>query len=139
MTKITHIDRSTLGFIQKRVEAALKDLGDELGIDFSYAGGSYGAKSALKLDLNVRDTGTGKSSAQTMFERAASMLGLKPHWFGAPFMAQGRQFKITGYKPSARKNCIEIQDVISGRQYVCAPQFCIKGLEIEEAMGRIAA
>lgn len=137
--KITNIGRSELQYIGSRLKSTLAALEKELGVTFAYEGGNYGVKSQLKIGVTVNDAGNGKSSAQVAFENYAHFIGLKPNWFGVPFNNQGERYKIVGVNPGRPKNVLSVENVMTGKNYICGVGFVKRGLETEEALGRIAA
>lgn len=132
-TKITTIGSHELTYISRRVRDALKALETELGVSFSHEGGQYGSKSHLKLGVMVTDVGNGKSSMQVAFERMAQRIGLKPEWFGVRFYVDGSPYRIIGVNPGRPKNVLSIENIATGKQYVCGPNYVRMGLEVAAA------
>lgn len=119
--KITSIERNTLTMLSTEVEAALKDLGDKYGIDLRYNGGNYGGSTGMiKVNLSVRDTGTGQSGDQAMFNAYASFVGISKEAFGKNFTYKGDTFKITGLRPNAPTYPIRAERIRDGKTY-CFP------------------
>lgn len=102
---ITSIDRFSLGVVQTRIAKALKDLGDELGLDITYGGGHFsnGMTGDVKLKLAVRAAAGSPSAAEVEFKRYCGMFGLVASDYDRQFASNGKTFRISGIKASAPK------------------------------------
>ncbi len=115
---MTQITSQALKTMRPQVEEALKELGERLGIDFSVGRGTYGGiKGSFTLEMAARDTKTGKSGEQQVFEHSARLYGLTPEDYGREFTYQRRRFKLIGFYPKAKINCLKIADAKSGTEY----------------------
>lgn len=137
--KLTSMDRQSLQFTSNRVLAALKTLEEELGVKFSYKGGSYGATGMLKIGVDVQDTGTGKSSGQIHYETCCGIWGMKPEWFGKTFWSRGTEYRLIGTNPGSPKYALSIQRMSDGATYKAPVSMVKSGFESEIAIGRMAA
>lgn len=134
--KITKIDRATTRMIASRVEAALAELGRELGVKVSYSGGSYDATRAnLKISVEVVD-GAGVSEAgKRDFTLWAKHYGLAETDLGRTFAFRGTVYEITGINPNAPKFAIQAKRIPDGKPFRFPPEI-VRPLM---ALGRAAA
>lgn len=137
--KITSMDRRSLQLTTDRVLAAIKTLESELGVKFSYKGGTYGTEGMIKLGIEVVDTGNGKSSGQLQYERYCAMWGMKPEWFGASFWENGTQYRLVGMNPGSPKYRLSIERVHDRKTFKATVEMVRRGMEKEVAIGRLAA
>lgn len=137
--KLTAIDRNGLKMVSDRAVKALEELGKELGVKFTYEGGTYGYRSQLKIGIEVQDTGTGKSSAQLQYERYCAMWGLKPEWFGKDFYDNGTGYRVSGVNPGSPKFAMQITRISDDKTFKATPMMVKRGMETQVALGRIAA
>lgn len=90
--------------VSAEVIAALKAVGDKFGIDFRTNGGNIGAGGGMiKLEVNLRDSASGKSQAKIMWDAYCHLYGLAKEDFGAIFHTGRDAYKITGINRSAPK------------------------------------
>lgn len=74
---------------------------------------------SYKLNLVTQsEDGSARDLPAELFVSHASMIGLRADDLHKEITIGGSKFKIAGYKPKARKNCIVIKDVHSGKTYV---------------------
>ena len=88
-------------------------------MDITTSGGNFGENNAmLKLAIShVSKSGVVESK---------ELLALKtyhPNLVDETFLAQGKKYKIVGYKPRSPKNCFQIQDVATGKDYICGWEY----------------
>lgn len=57
--------------------------------------------------------------AEDNFRFYASMVGMKPEWFGKKFRMGDKVYTIAGYRPSRRKNPVEL--TANGKGYCASP------------------
>lgn len=115
---MTQINSQTIKTMRPQIEEALKELGERLGIDFSIGRGTYGGiKGSFTLEMAARDAETGKSGAQQLFEHYARLYGLTAEDYGREFTFQSRRFKLVGFYPNSKVNCLKIADAKSGTEY----------------------
>jgi hypothetical protein len=105
MTKITEFDSSACNIVSKRVEEALKSLGEELGLSFQTKGGNYGSSNyAMKIEAAViNKDGTVSSKEAETFKQMAKLYGLKPEDLGQEITVGRSIYTIRGLKPRSRK------------------------------------
>lgn len=103
--RITRFDRTTCRLVRERIDAALADLGAELGLDISAGSGSFDAGFyRVKVTCAVKhDDGTVETPEATAFKRLATLYGLKADDLGREFTSRGKTFKVTGLKTRAKK------------------------------------
>lgn len=102
--QLTTIDRQSLTLVSDAIVKALSDVETKFGVKIRTAGGNYGASRAmLKLEIDIKDTGNGKSGPQVQFERFASHYGLEPTDFGMNFVQKGKVYKVIGLETNRSK------------------------------------
>jgi hypothetical protein len=115
---MTQITSQTLKTMRPQIEDALKELGERLGIDFSVGRGTHGGiTGSFALEMVARDTETGKSGEQRVFEQYARLYGLTAEDYGREFTFQRRRFKLVGFYTNSKINCLKIADAKSGTEY----------------------
>ncbi len=119
--KITHFDRAAHRALSAAIEGALKQVGDDFGVDLTAAGGIYGDnRPHVKISVTVRDTGSGMSSEQTNFNRYCGLYGLKPEHFGQNIILDRTAYEIVGIKTTSTKYPVQIKRVFDGKVFGCA-------------------
>ncbi len=105
--------------MRPEIEAALKDLGDRLGISFKVGGGSYGQQTAqFKLELGrIGDDGQAVTKFREAWDQLAPIYGLEPEWFGRTFRSGGTEYRIAGLAPRRRKPVL-VDRTRDGRQFL---------------------
>lgn len=114
MTKITKLDRVSLAGLNDPIEAALKEIGDRLGLKFALAGGSYepsGAEATLKLSIKVDDPAVKDAQAADRWANLGRYLGydfgtgeggLRPEDRGTEFVYGGTTLKTVSIAAKGR-------------------------------------
>jgi len=128
---ITHFGRPEHRLLSPQIIAALKELGDRHGVNFSIEGGQIGSKARFNLWAEPKTPAGGKSHAQREFEAYAAYYGLKPEHFGKTFISQGSLYRISGIKPSAPKYQILAERVTDGTVYKFTARGVLAGLPKE--------
>lgn len=119
MSKITQFDKVSLDLIEKRVEAALRPLAEELGLHIHRNGGRY---SDSNFDMKVRISLTDPSGKAIpkhtdTFKLHADILGMKVSDLGRTVRCAGREFELTGYNPRCHKFPFVGKDPITGKEF----------------------
>jgi hypothetical protein len=113
------MDRSKLKDIAAKIEAAVKVVADEYGVQIQYIGGNFTASSAV-LKLEVAEVGTDGEAVTRHaeeFRLAARSLGLEPTDLGREFTSAGVAFKIVGANTRAAKYPILAKNLRTGKTY----------------------
>lgn len=132
--KITNFTRSEHTRLSAAINAALKQVGDDFGVDLTPVGGVYGNNNAhVKVSVTVRDTGAGMSSSESEFRRMASLYGMKPDWYGEAVILQGTAYEICGIKPSAPKYTVQIKRCHDGKIFGCTVSTVTRQLGMKAA------
>lgn len=119
--KITTFDRSEHRRLSAAIEAALKKVGDDFGVDLTAAGGVFGEnRPHIKIAVTVRDNGSGMSSEHANFNRYCAMYGLKPEHFGQNIILDRTAYEIVGIKTSSGKYPIQIKRIFDGKVFGCS-------------------
>lgn len=132
MTKITNIGKAELIGMRSRIEAALEQLGQELGVTFKTGNGSYGGNTGmLKLDIKVDDPEIQTKARQEEFNQYCSWFDLEPRHFGVTFRAnRGIEYKVVGLnlKGRSRKYPIIVQEVATGKE-ICFSDMAVAAIK----------
>lgn len=116
--KITQFKNREHQIVSDRVLTALKDLGDELGVDFSTGGGVIGAATGMiKLGISIRDTGAGLGGKETEFRLHAPRYGINPDIFGHTFILRGTVYKVIGLNIGSPKYVIDGERIYDGKSF----------------------
>jgi hypothetical protein len=130
MTKIKAFGQNELAIVSAKVLKALETLGDEIGVKFTTNGGQYGTVGGfIRLKVDIEDVGNGLSGAQAEYNRMSNFLGMKPDWFGVPFLSQGTEYKICGVNPGSPKYRMMVERVYDGKQFKMTVQGVKMGLQ----------
>ena len=114
------MNRSTAKLIGQKIEAALKSVGKELGVQIRARGGSYSATACqIKLEVSeLSDNGTAQTPERIAFVEQAIYYGLVAEDLDAEFKAQdGTTYKIVGLSPRKRKYPIVAARQPDGKLY----------------------
>lgn len=107
MAKITAFDRRNLRELHARVQAALKAVGDEFGVNFNVKAGRFSpAEYRFTTEAKVGEAPSASDQERERrreFEMFCGRFGLRPEHYGAAFVSQGRQFTICGLQRKAPK------------------------------------
>lgn len=118
--------------IREAVDAALEEVGKDLGVGLSLGSGSFTSVEG-HFRLNVVTLGEGgkvESPEAKAWPTYCTAYGFKPEDLGATFHSQGRAFKITGIKPSRS------QYPISGERVPDGKGFKFPASQVLRALGR---
>lgn len=97
------IDRAAVGRIDTAVLAALKEVGESLGLDIRLDGGRFGPdRYNMKVAISPL-TGSGKATIPLNFIQDARRLQVDPTCWGKSFRYLGEIYKVTGLKVRNRK------------------------------------
>jgi hypothetical protein len=108
--KINKLDRAEHRLLSTAMIAALKDVGDKFGVDFTAAGGVIGmGDGVVKIGVKIRDTGNGVSGAKRDWNIWAERYGLTKEMFGETIVLQNTAYKIVGIKPGSPKYTVQIE------------------------------
>lgn len=109
--KVSRIDRSTIRYIDQRLDAALKDLGDELGVTIRVAGGSFSAYTYNpKLEIKLVDQTTG-AVHDPVFDSMCELHKLDRH------MTSRDGYQLTGWSGARPKKPWDVLDPRNGVSY----------------------
>lgn len=114
------MNRATAKEIGQKIEAALKSIGEELGMQIRAVGGNYGATACqIKLEVSeLSDGGVAKTPARDAFVQQAHLYGLSPDDLDQVFEANdGTTYRIIGLKPRQRKYPIVAERQPDGKVY----------------------
>lgn len=130
MAKIKSFDRTTCRLIGSKVEEVLNKLGDELGVKFSYKGGTYGDTNlTMKIEVaTVSSDGVINSREAESFKQLAHFYGLKEEDLNAPIMVRGEKYIITGLKARSGKFPILVKRERDGQGFKLPVESVVKAL-----------
>ena len=131
--KITSFDRKTVAELRIAVEAALKPLGEAIGVQFR-AGHILFQTSNCTVKVEaalIGDGGEVKTKEAEDFRRMARFYGLKPEQLNQTFTdLRGARFKLVGLNIRARTKPFVIEDV-AGKRFIAPEEMVLRGLGIE--------
>jgi len=125
MAKVTKMTRPVAKRIAADVAAALKPVAEKYGMSLSEGGWSY---YDTDITFKPKFAVVTDSGVPADFERLAPKYGLEPSDFGKTFTSLGRQFRITGIKPTRRQYPISGERVPDGKSYKFTAQQVVTGL-----------
>ncbi|MDG1950087.1 MAG: hypothetical protein P8J32_04725 [bacterium] len=113
------VDKQLLEAARPQIEAALKELGEKLGVTIKVGSGNYepdGSAGVLKLELGeVREDGV--SAEEIAFRKVCSLYGLKPEDYGKKLKIRTETFKLVGLNTRAPKKPVEIERIPDGAKF----------------------
>lgn len=113
------VDRQLLKAARPQIEAALKEVGEKLGITITVGSGNFlpdGSAGMLKLELaEVREDGV--SAGEIAFRKVCSLYGLKPEDYGKELKIRNETFKLIGLNTRAPKKPVEIERIPDGGRF----------------------
>lgn len=130
---ILAFDSATCRLLDNAIEAALKPLANEHGIEIRIAGGRWSDHSyAVKLEILTRDeAGNVHHPGADSFRAMAKFYGLEPDDLGREFQQQGCiRYRITGLNTRRKKYPISVERVVDGKRFKMPAEM------VREALGR---
>ncbi len=131
MTQIVKvIDRTTLRkTIRPALDAKLKELSKELGIEITTGNASYdpsGMNGSFKLNLAVvGENGEVETPERTAYRDYHALYGLPENGLDQIVVISNRRFKVAGIRTKAPKNNI-LLEAVDGKGDAVAPQATVK-------------
>lgn len=104
-TTIRQLDKPTVTYIRKHLEAALKPLAEKLGVVIDLGHCTFQISNCrFQLKIAVRDS-SGKAITEETesFKHNAKLFGLEPADIGREFIFQGQLYTICGFRTKSRK------------------------------------
>ncbi len=104
-TTIRQLDRATVTYIRKHVEAALQPLAEKLGVAIDLGRCTFEASNCrFQLKIAVRDcNGKAITEEAESFKHNAKLFGFEPADLGKEFIFQGQSYTICGFRLKSRK------------------------------------
>ena len=133
--KISTIDRQALTLLRPRIQDALRQLGEELGLELVPTSGKYGgATGQLTLEIRTRaEDGTVVTREAESFKRWAESFGLRAGDLGRTFSSGGDRYRITGLNPGAPRRPVHAVNVFSKKTFVFPVDVVRNALRAEDA------
>jgi hypothetical protein len=127
---VTKIDKAVLKMLRSRIDAMLKDLGEELGLKFECAGGRFMPLNAtIKVNLAVvGDDGSVMDKDRVAWDTYHMIFKLKKDDLGKEFMASGTTYEITGLNPNRYKYPVSAKRKRDGASFKFGANTVLKGL-----------
>jgi len=102
---IRQLDKPTVTYIRKHLEAALKPLAEKLGVAIDLGQCTFQPSNCkFQLKVAVRDcNGQAVTEEAESFKHSAKLFGLEPADLGKEFSYQGQSYTICGLKAKSRK------------------------------------
>lgn len=115
------ITKQMVTSLRADIDKALAEVGKKYGVTLNAGNATYSdLEATFKLQVRVAATADFDPEKE-IWNRYCKTVNLPEDYYGRTFTSQGATYKICGFKPGARTNCIKIQDVATGKDYVCAP------------------
>ena len=104
-TVIRQLDRATVTYIRKHLEAALKPLAEKLGVAIDLGHCTFEVSNCrFQLKIAVRDCNGKPITEETeFFKHNAKLFGLEPADLGREFVFQGQTYTTCGLRTKSRK------------------------------------
>ena len=116
--KIKQLDKPTVQYIRKRMQAAVEPLAEELGVAIDFGSCTFQA-SNCRLQLKVaviNPNGEPVTEEADSFKRSAKLFGFEPADLGKEFLCQGQPYTICGLRPKSHKYPV-IGRSVNGKDY----------------------
>ena len=127
--KVTKLDRPTVKYIRKRLEAAVKPLAEELGVAIDLANCTFKTNNCrfqLKFAV-LNPDGEAITEESESFRSSAKLFGLEPDDLGKEFTYRRQSYTICGLKPKSRKYPV-IARSDNGKDYKFACRVVLEAL-----------
>lgn len=112
----TNIDPKFLKATRPQIDAALKELGEKLGVSISAGNASCERDgSAATFQLKISSLG---EDGEVVSENLRHLRKLYPEAEGKLVKLSGKDYKIVGYKPRARSKPVVIESLDNGKEYI---------------------
>jgi hypothetical protein len=128
-TKIRQLDKPTVKYITKRLQAVLTPLAKELGVMIDLGSCTF-QTSNCRIQLKVavlNPDGEPVTEEADAFKRSAKLFGFEPADLGKEFASQGQTYTINGLRPKSRKYPV-IARAGNGKDYKFACRTVLKAL-----------
>lgn len=135
------MDKQQIDQLHKDIRTAVESMCEERGFKIRLAGGTIGqVESILKFKITP-DADANPEAAKDLADAKKSQFGLykfkfgyDADWFGKVFIAaDGKAYRIVGVKPTAEKNCLEIERLSDKKVYVCPVSYVKNGIQQPQA------
>lgn len=116
--KITNFGRTEHRLLSAAITQALKQVGDDFGVDLTAGGGQIGTGiGRVNVEVKVRETASGCDGAKALWDQMCGHYGLKPEHYGMTFYSNRVMFRITGIATSRPKYPIDAIRVADKRPF----------------------
>ena len=129
--------------IAREMEEAMKEIENKYGVTIKRDGSIKVSDEDFSIKYDVVEVSN--EDPKALYDKQVEQKGLtnKAPEFGTEFKMNGKMHKVVGFKPSARKNNIVIQQLSNGKKYVTSIHeinICLGnvGLTLEEPPRRFA-
>ncbi|MEG1926086.1 MAG: hypothetical protein RR415_10105 [Ruthenibacterium sp.] len=124
---ITKITRQCAKEIFAALEAVIKPVGEQYGVDIAMTGLKFGEDEChCKVAASLQRTETGKSKIQNDFEKMAPFHGLESEDFGREFSYRGETYTIVGINARAKSMPVMLKRKSDGVNVKCSADFVPK-------------
>lgn len=117
-TTIKQLDKPTVQYIRKRLQAVIEPLARELGVVMDLGHCTFQASHCrFQLKVAVKDSdGKAMTEDAEAFKHNAKLFGFEPTDLGKAFIFQGQRYTVCGLRPKSRKYPV-IARSDSGKDY----------------------
>jgi hypothetical protein len=116
------VTKELLQNLRVDLDKAIADVGGKHNVALRVGNASYtpsAGTATFKLEVTtLADGGKQRDIPAELFLQYADIIGLKKEYLHKEITLQGRKFKVSGYKPKARKNSICIFDSTTNKTFV---------------------
>jgi len=129
-TMIKQLDKHTVQYIRKRLQAVIAPLAKELGVVMDLGHCTFQASNCrFQLKVAVRDSsGKAVTEEADAFRHNAKLFGFEPADLGREFTFEGQPYTICGLRPKSRKYPV-IARSGSGKDYKFACRTVLEALD----------
>ena len=126
---IKQMDKPTVQYIRKRLQAVIEPLAEELGVAIDLDHCTFQTSNCrFQLKVAVIDSdGKPMTEDADAFRRNAKLFGFEPDDLGKEFIFQGQPYTICGLRPKSRKYPV-IARADSGKDYKFACRTVLEAL-----------
>lgn len=127
------LSKQMLKELRADINQALESVGKKHNVTMRAANASFdpqGGTAQFKLEIvELGEQGAVRDIPAELFLTYADVLGLKKEHLHKEITLSDRKYKVTGYNPKARKNCITILDSVANKTYVTTVDIVRRKLE----------
>lgn len=126
---VKQFNKNNLPKIKALMNSALKDVGNQFGIEIEVGNGSYTSdETTFKVKLSILDEDGDSKQDKSVFILYGVRHGFSAEDFGKDFTYRGGQFKITGWSRRRWKLPVATKEISTGRTAYFPPRTVLQAL-----------